>query len=124
MPVLLLEAERDTITPAAATLRAASRSAKVEVVTYPNGHFDYYQGEGFEQAVSDELAFLRKHLGLRVLTSADHVKKHVHPAQMGCGNCGGAATAATLPNEQGSVVRRAMFVVLLVNRDELEHRVG
>jgi hypothetical protein len=32
------------------------------VKRYPIGHFDVYVGDGFERAVSDQLAFFAKHL--------------------------------------------------------------
>jgi hypothetical protein len=31
--------------------------------SYPIGHFDIYTGEPFEQAISDQIAFLTRHLG-------------------------------------------------------------
>jgi hypothetical protein len=31
-------------------------------VRYPIGHFDVYMGEWFERAISDETAFLTRHL--------------------------------------------------------------
>jgi pimeloyl-ACP methyl ester carboxylesterase len=62
MPILVIVADDDTIAPADATVKAASRAPKAEVIRYPAGHFDYYVGEGFERIVGDEIAFLRRHL--------------------------------------------------------------
>jgi hypothetical protein len=38
------------------------------VKSYPNGHFDYYSGAGFQQIVADELEFLMRHLASRPAT--------------------------------------------------------
>ncbi len=35
---------------------------RAEVVRYPVGHFDVYFDEPFERSVSDQTAFLLKHL--------------------------------------------------------------
>ncbi len=64
VPVFVAVAETDTVAPARATVRAAERTQGVQLVRYPSGHFDYYQGAGFERVVSDELTFLRAQLGL------------------------------------------------------------
>jgi pimeloyl-ACP methyl ester carboxylesterase len=61
-PLLMLVAERDTIAPARPAIDAAARYPRAELRRYPDGHFDYYRGEGFERAVADELAFLGRHL--------------------------------------------------------------
>ncbi len=67
IPILFAIAENDTIAPAAPTHAIAGRVARAEVKSYPNGHFDYYSGAGFEQIVADELEFLTRHLArLRV----------------------------------------------------------
>ena len=62
IPILFAIAENDSIAPAAPTHAIAKRVARAEVKSYPNGHFDYYSGAGFEQIVADELAFLTRHL--------------------------------------------------------------
>jgi uncharacterized protein len=33
-----------------------------EIRTYPGGHFDIYVGDTFEQAVTDQVEFLTRHL--------------------------------------------------------------
>ena len=65
IPILIAIAENDTIAPAAPTHAIAKRVARAEVKSYPNGHFDYYSGAGFEQIVVDELEFLTRHLPSR-----------------------------------------------------------
>ncbi|TSA10631.1 MAG: alpha/beta hydrolase [Comamonadaceae bacterium] len=62
IPILFAVAENDTIAPAAPTHAIAKRVSRAEVKSYPNGHFDYYSGTGFEQIVADELDFLTRHL--------------------------------------------------------------
>ena len=59
-PWLVQVAEDDAITPAAAAVGAAARAPWSQVRPYPGGHFDVYTGEGFERAVSDQIAFLRR----------------------------------------------------------------
>mgnify|MGYP000967617193 FL=1 len=61
-PALLQICTQDTVAPAAAAEKAAQKMPKAEVVRYPVGHFDVYFGEAFERSVSDQLAFLQKHL--------------------------------------------------------------
>ena len=57
-------ADRDSVAPAKAAQDAAWRATgRAEVRTYPIGHFDIYTGAPFEQAVADQLHFLRRHLG-------------------------------------------------------------
>ena len=41
------------------SVRAAARAPWSQVRRYSGGHFDIYRGEGFERAVSDQVAFLR-----------------------------------------------------------------
>jgi fermentation-respiration switch protein FrsA (DUF1100 family) len=62
MPILFAIAEQDSIAPPKPTHAIARRSARAEVKSYPDGHFDYYSGAGFEQIVADELEFLTRHL--------------------------------------------------------------
>ena len=62
IPILFVIAENDSIAPAGPTHATATRIASAEVKSYPNGHFDYYSGNGFEQVVADELEFLMRHL--------------------------------------------------------------
>ncbi|WP_158882811.1 alpha/beta hydrolase [Amycolatopsis anabasis] len=61
-PVFVAVCDRDTVAPPRATLRAARRGRTTEVRRYPVGHFDIYVGAAFEQAVTDQIDFLRRHL--------------------------------------------------------------
>jgi dienelactone hydrolase len=62
-PTLVAVCQRDSVAPAAATLRHAARATgAVEVRTYPFGHFDVYSGVPFETVVADQVAFLERHL--------------------------------------------------------------
>lgn len=61
-PLLVQVATRDTLTPprpAEAACRAAPRG---ELVRYPVDHFGIYLDEAFERAVTDQLAFLGRHV--------------------------------------------------------------
>ena len=63
-PILVQIADRDTVAPVKAAQDAAWRATgRAEVRTYPIGHFDIYTGAPFEQAVADQLHFLRRHVG-------------------------------------------------------------
>lgn len=57
-PVFVLQADRDSIIPAASTDALVSRLDDVERVRLPIGHFDAYRGSAFERVVSRELQFL------------------------------------------------------------------
>jgi pimeloyl-ACP methyl ester carboxylesterase len=61
-PVLFCVCEPDTVAPAKATLRHATKARRGEVRLYPDGHFDIYLGEPFERVVADQLAFLSRHV--------------------------------------------------------------
>jgi len=61
-PVLFCIAEKDRIVPATATRAAAGKVPLGEIRSYPLEHFEIYYGEGFEKAVADQLAFLRRNL--------------------------------------------------------------
>lgn len=61
-PLLFVVGERDAITPADVTRKAASRCRSAEVVGLPGGHFDAYLGAAFEEAVEAEVRFLREKL--------------------------------------------------------------
>ncbi|HME04592.1 MAG TPA: alpha/beta hydrolase, partial [Solirubrobacteraceae bacterium] len=63
-PILVQIADRDTVAPVRAAQDAAwLATGRAEVHTYPIGHFDIYTGPPFEQAVADQLHFLRRHVG-------------------------------------------------------------
>ncbi|HEV2979921.1 MAG TPA: alpha/beta hydrolase [Solirubrobacteraceae bacterium] len=62
-PILVQIADRDSVAPVKAAQDAAWRATgRAELRTYPVGHFDVYRGAPFEQAVSDQLHFLKRHL--------------------------------------------------------------
>jgi len=62
-PVLVQVCERDSVAPAAAAERAIARlGSHAEAKRYPIGHFEPYFGAHFERSVSDQLAFLQRHL--------------------------------------------------------------
>ncbi|AKE01245.1 alpha/beta hydrolase (plasmid) [Rhodococcus erythropolis] len=61
-PILFCICETDTVAPAAAAQRHASKAPKSEIRLYPHGHFDIYVGEPFERVVADQIEFLRREL--------------------------------------------------------------
>ncbi|MEX2196111.1 MAG: alpha/beta hydrolase [Thermoleophilaceae bacterium] len=64
-PTLFQVADRDTVAPPGAVMKAAWKATgRAEVRRYPIGHFDVYTGDPFERAVADQLHFLRRHLAL------------------------------------------------------------
>jgi dienelactone hydrolase len=69
-PALLCLADEDRLTPTAPALRAAAAMRRAEVRHYPTGHFGLYDGELFERAVADQLAFLQRHLSPRTAGAA------------------------------------------------------
>ncbi|HWI21642.1 MAG TPA: alpha/beta hydrolase [Baekduia sp.] len=62
-PLLVCVATADATTPPGPAERVARRAPRGELREYACGHFDIYQGEWFERMVSDEVAFLQRHLG-------------------------------------------------------------
>jgi uncharacterized protein len=63
-PILIQIADNDAIAPIKAAQDAAWRATgRAEVHAYPINHFDIYTGAPFEQAISDQLHFLRRHVG-------------------------------------------------------------
>lgn len=61
-PVLVCVCDRDETTPPGPAAKMGAKAPHGEVVHYPIGHFDVYTGADFERAVSDQTAFLRRHL--------------------------------------------------------------
>jgi hypothetical protein len=55
-------ADHDGVAPAAATVRHARRAPRSTILRYPVGHFDFYTGPTFERVITDQVAFLRRHL--------------------------------------------------------------
>jgi dienelactone hydrolase len=61
-PVLMCVCEKDTVAPAKAALAYAEAAPHTQVRRYPVGHFDIYFDEAFEEASTEQCAFLLKHL--------------------------------------------------------------
>jgi dienelactone hydrolase len=62
-PVLLQVCENDSILPQRASRETEKQLGDyAEAKYYPIGHFDIYYGDNFENAVNDQLRFLKKHL--------------------------------------------------------------
>jgi pimeloyl-ACP methyl ester carboxylesterase len=61
-PVFFAICEKDSVAPAGASQKHAATAPRGETRLYPYGHFDIYFGEPFEQVVSDQLDFLRRHV--------------------------------------------------------------
>jgi pimeloyl-ACP methyl ester carboxylesterase len=60
VPALVCVMEHDTITPTKPTLKWLSRASRIETRTYPGGHFDIYFEPLRNQAINDQLDFLRR----------------------------------------------------------------
>lgn len=61
-PALVVIAEKDSLISPASQEEMAAKMPKGEVVKYPIGHFDIYTGDEFEEAVTTQTAFLKRHL--------------------------------------------------------------
>jgi pimeloyl-ACP methyl ester carboxylesterase len=62
-PILIAICDEDSLAVPAAAEATARRAGKLATVKhYPIGHFDIYLGEWFEQAVNDQVAFLKEAL--------------------------------------------------------------
>ncbi|OBI66298.1 alpha/beta hydrolase [Mycobacterium sp. E796] len=61
-PILFCVCEADSVAPPVPTLRYAAKAPRGEVRMYPEGHFEIYVGDAFERVVTDQLAFLDRHL--------------------------------------------------------------
>ena len=55
-------AERDSLISKYAVKRTADRMPAATLVRMPAGHFDVYDGDGFESVVRIETEFLQRHL--------------------------------------------------------------
>lgn len=62
LPILFCVSRTDTVTPPERTIAMAGRAPRGEIKLYDCGHFDFYLGEHFERAVSDQTSFLARHL--------------------------------------------------------------
>ncbi len=70
-PILLQIADNDGIVPSDAAERAATLAGhRATILRYALGHLDVYDGPGFDQVVTDEVAFFTRHLALRSPASA------------------------------------------------------
>jgi uncharacterized protein len=61
-PLLVQVGTEDHINPPGPSIETAERAPRGELITYPLRHFDVYDGEPFERTVSDQIAFLTRHL--------------------------------------------------------------
>lgn len=61
-PLHVVVCERDSVAPANQTRRHVEKAPHGEVVSYDTGHFDIYVGDWFERNVTDQLAFLARHV--------------------------------------------------------------
>ena len=63
VPTLVQLAERDDVTPYAKARKIVARIPKGEVKSYDISHFEPYLDPHFEQIVTDQIAFLDRHVG-------------------------------------------------------------
>ncbi len=63
-PWLVQVALRDLTTPSKPAVNAAKKAPKGELITYDLDHFDVYVDPHFERTISDQLAFLKRHIPL------------------------------------------------------------
>jgi dienelactone hydrolase len=61
-PIFFALAEKDQEVSAAFIREKAAGAGLAEIREYPFGHFELYHGAAFETVVSDQVAFLQKHL--------------------------------------------------------------
>lgn len=61
-PILFCIAESDSVTPSSTAIRQAAQAPQGEIIRYDAGHFDLYVGQLFEQAITDQITFLHKHV--------------------------------------------------------------
>ena len=61
VPILIVVGEHDTLCPTELTRTVAARSQSVQLVSVPGDHFDCFAGQGFEDSMKAQLAFLRQH---------------------------------------------------------------
>jgi dienelactone hydrolase len=64
-PTLVCVSATDSVAPAGPTERYARQAPRGTVLVHRAGHFDFYLGEGFEELVGQQTAFLVGHLGDR-----------------------------------------------------------
>ncbi len=61
-PILFCVSDTDTVAPPGPTLRHARRAPRGEIRRYEAGHFEFYNGEPFEQICGDQVEFFTRHL--------------------------------------------------------------
>lgn len=61
-PTLFIYAEQDTLISPQIIKETAQRVKDITIVGLPIEHFDIYEGDAFEKAVSIEVEFLKRHL--------------------------------------------------------------
>jgi fermentation-respiration switch protein FrsA (DUF1100 family) len=76
MPLLVCIGDQDTAASVDLAAQAARQAPRGELRRYPFGHFAAYLGAGFEQIVTDEIAFLRRHLLMPIPASALVAEEH------------------------------------------------
>lgn len=60
-PLLVQAGSRDSIAPISSVRRAAAKAGpRCELLTYPVDHLDVYVGPAQEQALADQIDFLRR----------------------------------------------------------------
>jgi uncharacterized protein len=63
-PLLMIVATEDAVTPTAHAEAAFARAGEPKtLLRVPGGHFDVYDGAGFETAMGASIAWLKEHLG-------------------------------------------------------------
>lgn len=58
-PLFVALCDHDSVAPPAVARRLLSRAPRVDLRTYPIGHFDIYLEPAFDRAVADQIAFLK-----------------------------------------------------------------
>lgn len=61
-PVLLQYGRDDSLISAEGIRKTAAKMPNCELVEFPFGHFEIYQGKHFERAVAQQIEFLQRHL--------------------------------------------------------------
>jgi pimeloyl-ACP methyl ester carboxylesterase len=61
-PLHVTICDEDTVAPARRTAKLVAKAPLGEVSHQACGHFDIYDGEGFERVVTDQLDFLKRHV--------------------------------------------------------------
>jgi cephalosporin-C deacetylase-like acetyl esterase len=62
-PLLVQVMDHDDLTPPGPGAALAAAAPHGKLLAYPGGHWDPYVGEGFDQLVPDQIAFLKRTLG-------------------------------------------------------------